>query len=252
VPSPRRPKKRPLPDALAPELTEVQRRTKAKVYLRQYLLGGCSPVEAQELVMRHPDFAANPPSPRSLQVWTRQLRLAPGGDLVDEEVRAMLAHPIEDHRKAQLAAIAGRLERHNLVIAGLQAQLLQAESAEDAARAADHSEDNPAVLQAVELQREIRREIREEDKRIGEASELYARITGTTVIPLEAHLGEAEARTRLVEALAANTREFDLAELRAVATAFSAEIARRELLAAEQQRAMGRRELAAGIGLLDP
>jgi hypothetical protein len=216
VPSPRRPKKRPLPDALAPELTEVQRRTKAKVYLRQYLLGGCSPVEAQELVMRHPDFAANPPSPRSLQVWTRQLRLAPGGDLVDEEVRAMLAHPIEDHRKAQLDAIAGRLERHNLVIAGLQANLLAAEEASDAERAA-----------------ELRREIREEDKRIGEASELYARITGTTAIPLEAHLGEAEARTRLVEALAANTREFDLAELRAVATAFSAEIARRELLAAE-------------------
>jgi hypothetical protein len=235
VPSPRRPKKRPLPDALAPELTEVQRRTKAKVYLRQYLLGGCSPVEAQELVMRHPDFAANPPSPRSLQVWTRQLRLAPGGDLVDEEVRAMLGHPIEDHRKAQLAAIAGRLERHNLVIAGLQGELLAAEEASDAERAA-----------------ELRREIREEDKRIGEASELYARITGTTAIPLEAHLGEAEARTRLVEALAANTREFDLAELRAVATAFSAEIARRELLAAEQQRAMGRRELAAGIGLLDP
>lgn len=185
--------------------------------------------------MRHPDFAANPPSPRSLQVWTRQLRLAPGGDLVDDEVRSMLGHPIEDHRKAQLAAIAGRLERHNLVIAGLQAELLAAEEACDTERAA-----------------ELRREIREEDKRVGEASELYARITGTTAIPLEAHLGEAEARTRLVEALAANTREFDLAELKAVATAFSAEIARRELLAAEQQRAMGRRELAAGIGLLDP
>jgi hypothetical protein len=219
---------------MAAPLTETQRRTKAKVYLRQYLVQGLPAIEAQELVMRHPDFAANPPSMRSLAVWTKQLRLAPGGDLVDDEVRAMVAHPIEDHRRAQLAAIAGRIERHNLTIAGLRDALAEAEDAGDHERSAEH-----------------RREIREEDKRVGDALELYARITGTTAIPLEAHLGEAEARTRLVQALAANAREFEAAELQAVVQAFAAELARREAMAAEQQRTVSRRELAAEIGLLE-
>jgi len=223
-------RQKPEADALAPPLGEVERRKRGKALLRRYLLAGVAPEEARDAVMRHPDLAGNPPSPRTLQEWTRQLRAAPGGDLVDDDVRALVGHPLEDHRKAQLAAIAGRIEKVNLIRDGLLEELNDCEDAERRA--------------------EIRRELREEDKRLHAAWEQHAKVTGIDSMPIEAHLAEAEARTRLVQALASHAREFEIYELRAVIDAFQIEVGRRESMAAEHRRALTLRETAAEIGLL--
>jgi hypothetical protein len=215
-------------------MDDVERRRHGKALVRRYLLAGVASGEITSSVMHHPDLAADPPSARTVQTWIRQLRHAPGGDLIDDDVRAAVGHPLEDHRKAQLAAIAGRVERHNLTIAALQDELAQAEAAKKPDR---------------ERIRDLRAEIREEDKRVDAAWKAHAAVTGVDSIPLEAHLAEAEARARLVEALEVHSREFTAGELRGVVHAFQTELARRDALAAEQRSAPTRRQLAAQIGL---
>lgn len=229
-------KRRARKDALAPVLDRDDRRRRGKVLLRNFVNQGLSVGDAKVAVMQHPDLAGSPPCARSVDEWWRQLRLAPGDDLIDDEVRGALAHPIEDHRKVHLQAIAGRVTRHNLIISQLADELVEltAKKKYDRERAAA-----------------LRQEIREEDKRIAEAWKQHAAITGIDDIPVEAHIGEPEARTRLVDALVANAREFTPAELKSVVEAFGAEIERLETLAREQQRSISRRELAAEVGLVE-
>jgi hypothetical protein len=215
-------------------MDDNERRKRGKLLLRRYAMQGMTASEAQYAVMHHPDLAGDPPSARAVHTWWRSLVLAPGDDMIDEDVRGALAHPIEDHRKLQLQAIAGRVQRHNTQISLLQAQL---------ADAVDEENDEQAT--------KLRAEIREEDKRVADAWKQHASITGIDNLPLEAHLGEAEARTRLVDALIANAREFELVELRGVIAAFINEVERRDSLAVELQRSSSRRELAVEAGLIE-
>jgi hypothetical protein len=214
----RRGKERPAADALAQPMDTVERRQRGKALLRVMLLRGTPHGEAVGYVMNHPDLAANPPSQRTVETWLADLRRAPGRDFIDDDVRAMVAHPMQHHRQAQLAALWGRIERHNLNLSRIAEQLAAAIERDD--------RDAEALLRA---------EMREEDKRVHDAWAQHAKITGIDARPLEAHLSEPEARARLVASMVKNPNEFDTGELRTMIAAFAEVVAKREQEFEDQQ-----------------
>ena len=192
-------------------MSRPERRVLVKELLARYLEEGYTYTEAKSSIMHDARFAADPPSSRAIDEWHAQLKASPSGDLVDDEVRARRAHPLEDHRRAVLAQLSGHVTRHNEQIARLES--LEVEATEDG---------------DVKLASKYRKEIRDESKRYEVAIARYMAATGIDKVPLEAQLDEPEHRARICAAIWEHPREFSTAQLRQFQEWATAELVRRE------------------------
>jgi hypothetical protein len=217
---------------------ELERRTRAKVLLRTYVLQGVPAPEAVHAVVHHPDLAGNPPSENSVRSWYKQITAA-SADLIDDEIRDMVLHPLADVRRGAIARVSARIEQFNVLASNLREEL----SGELAAAA-------PNVSRI----REIEARLCALDVRISDQERHLARITSIDTQPLEAHLSEADERKKVVDALCKFAHLFEYGELTAVLLAFIEERRRRdaEMAAAGKQQANVRDRVERLLGLDKP